>query len=97
MTPPIARFIAREAPDAIVVAAAERRPDVCENDPALARALNVDALRSIASAARERGRVGAVDFDRLRLRRHASRPISPPIRPRRSTPTVAASSKANAR
>jgi dTDP-4-dehydrorhamnose reductase len=51
----IADFIARETPDAIVVTAAERRPDVCENDPALARALNVDALRSIAKAARERG------------------------------------------
>jgi dTDP-4-dehydrorhamnose reductase len=47
----IARFVADEAPDAIVIAAAERRPDVCENDPALARALNVDAVRAIASAA----------------------------------------------
>lgn len=46
------RFIEREQPDAIVIAAAERRPDVCENDPALARALNVDAVRAIASAAR---------------------------------------------
>lgn len=46
------RFIERERPDAIVIAAAERRPDVCENDPALARALNVDAVRAIASAAR---------------------------------------------
>jgi dTDP-4-dehydrorhamnose reductase len=44
-------FISEQVPDAIVVAAAERRPDVCENDPALARALNVDALRFIASAA----------------------------------------------
>ncbi len=50
----VAAFIEREMPDAIVVAAAERRPDVCENDPALARALNVDALRSIAHAARKR-------------------------------------------
>ncbi len=48
-------FVAREAPDAIVLAAAERRPDVCENDPAAARALNVDAVRSIARAARPRG------------------------------------------
>jgi dTDP-4-dehydrorhamnose reductase len=45
-------FIEHEKPDAIVVAAAERRPDICENDPALARALNVDALCSIARAAR---------------------------------------------
>ncbi len=51
----VAQFIERERPDAIVVAAAERRPDVCENDPALARALNVDAVRAIASAARQRG------------------------------------------
>jgi dTDP-4-dehydrorhamnose reductase len=49
------QFIADQAPDAIIVAAAERRPDVCENDPMLARALNVDALRFIASAAQKIG------------------------------------------
>jgi dTDP-4-dehydrorhamnose reductase len=49
----IARFVEAEAPDAIVIAAAERRPDVCENDPMLARALNVDAVRTIASAAQQ--------------------------------------------
>lgn len=48
-------FLRELAPDAIVVAAAERRPDVCENDPALARALNVDALRVIAAEARMLG------------------------------------------
>jgi dTDP-4-dehydrorhamnose reductase len=48
-------FIAQEAPDALVIAAAERRPDVCENDPALVRALNVDAVRTIASAANRCG------------------------------------------
>jgi dTDP-4-dehydrorhamnose reductase len=48
-------FVTDHAPDAIVVAAAERRPDICENDPALARALNVDALSFIASAARNIG------------------------------------------
>ncbi|WP_322070103.1 dTDP-4-dehydrorhamnose reductase family protein [Paraburkholderia bannensis] len=48
-------FVAREAPDAIVVAAAERRPDVCEHDPAAARALNVDAVRHVAAAAKARG------------------------------------------
>jgi dTDP-4-dehydrorhamnose reductase len=48
-------FIEHTAPDAIVIAAAERRPDVCEGDPALARALNVDAVRSVAAAARRRG------------------------------------------
>ena len=45
-------FFAREAPDAIVIAAAERRPDVCEHDPAAARALNVDAVRHFAAAAK---------------------------------------------
>jgi dTDP-4-dehydrorhamnose reductase len=51
----VSQFVDREQPDAIVIAAAERRPDVCEHDPALARALNVDAVRTIASAARRRG------------------------------------------
>ncbi|SAK91810.1 dTDP-4-dehydrorhamnose reductase [Caballeronia glebae] len=48
-------FLRELAPDAIVVAAAERRPDICENDPALARALNVDALSVIATEARALG------------------------------------------
>jgi dTDP-4-dehydrorhamnose reductase len=48
-------FLREIAPDAIVVAAAERRPDICENDPALARALNVDALSVIATEARALG------------------------------------------
>jgi dTDP-4-dehydrorhamnose reductase len=48
-------FLWAEAPDAIVVAAAERRPDVCEHNPALARALNVDALPVIATEARAIG------------------------------------------
>jgi dTDP-4-dehydrorhamnose reductase len=51
----VRQFVAFHAPDAIVVTAAERRPDVCENDPALARALNVDALRFIADAAQDCG------------------------------------------
>ncbi|CAN7400071.1 dTDP-4-dehydrorhamnose reductase family protein [Caballeronia sp. LjRoot31] len=51
----VREFIADQAPDAIVVAAAERRPDVCENDPMLARALNVEALGFIASAVQETG------------------------------------------
>lgn len=49
------RYVEREAPDAIVIAAAERRPDVCEQDPDAARALNVDAVRGIATAARRLG------------------------------------------
>jgi dTDP-4-dehydrorhamnose reductase len=51
----VGQFIEREAPDAVVIAAAERRPDVCENNPALALALNVDAVRCVAEAARRRG------------------------------------------
>lgn len=51
----VARYVECEAPDAIVIAAAERRPDVCEQDPDAARALNVDAVRCIAKAARRRG------------------------------------------
>ncbi|AXF07547.1 NAD(P)-dependent oxidoreductase [Paraburkholderia graminis] len=51
----IEQFVEREAPDALVIAAAERRPDVCERQPELARALNVDALRAIAAAAQRRG------------------------------------------
>ncbi|WP_116136864.1 dTDP-4-dehydrorhamnose reductase family protein [Trinickia diaoshuihuensis] len=51
----VASFVDRLRPDAIVIAAAERRPDVCERDPIAARALNVDAVRAIASAARQCG------------------------------------------
>jgi len=51
----VARYVEREAPDAIVIAAAERRPDICEQDPDAARALNVDAVRSLAAAARRHG------------------------------------------
>jgi dTDP-4-dehydrorhamnose reductase len=43
-------FVAIQSPDAIVITAAERRPDICENDVGLARALNVDAVRVIADA-----------------------------------------------
>jgi dTDP-4-dehydrorhamnose reductase len=48
-------FLRELAPAAIIVAAAERRPDVCEHDPAQARALNVAALRVIAGEARALG------------------------------------------
>jgi len=48
-------FIEQTAPNAVVIAAAERRPDVCERQPALARAINVEAVRAIASAANRRG------------------------------------------
>lgn len=51
----VEQFVEREAPNALVIAAAERRPDVCEHDPALARALNVDAVRTLAAEANRRG------------------------------------------
>ncbi|CAD6506781.1 dTDP-4-dehydrorhamnose reductase family protein [Paraburkholderia metrosideri] len=51
----VEQFVEHVAPDALVIAAAERRPDVCEHDPALARALNVDAVRVLAAAASRRG------------------------------------------
>ncbi len=51
----IGAFLRAKSPDAVVVTAAERRPDVCENDPALFRALNVDALSAIAGEARQSG------------------------------------------
>jgi dTDP-4-dehydrorhamnose reductase len=51
----VERFVEREAPDALVIAAAERRPDVCEQNPALAHALNVEAVRTVAAAAQRRG------------------------------------------
>ncbi|WP_206951745.1 dTDP-4-dehydrorhamnose reductase family protein [Trinickia acidisoli] len=51
----VTSFIARNRPDAIVIMVAERRPDVCERDPTAARALNVDAVRTIVSAARQCG------------------------------------------
>jgi dTDP-4-dehydrorhamnose reductase len=51
----VEQFVEREAPHAVVIAAAERRPDVCERDPELARALNVDAVRTLAAAATRRG------------------------------------------
>ncbi|MFC0696881.1 dTDP-4-dehydrorhamnose reductase family protein [Paraburkholderia humisilvae] len=63
-TQAIDRFVDAQAPDAIVIAAAERRPDICESDPALAHALNVDAVRAIARAAqRHRAWVLSVSTD----------------------------------
>lgn len=45
----VEHFFATHAPDAVVVCAAERRPDICERDPAAARAINVDALARIGA------------------------------------------------
>lgn len=47
----VVRFIERERPEAIVIAAAERQPDVCEREPAHAHAMNVVAVQNIAAAA----------------------------------------------
>ncbi|WP_153100779.1 dTDP-4-dehydrorhamnose reductase family protein [Paraburkholderia hayleyella] len=51
----LTQFVEHEAPDALVILAAERRPDVCEHNPALASALNVEAVRTLATAARRTG------------------------------------------
>lgn len=45
------RFFAAQRPDAVIVCAAERRPDVCERDPDAARAINVTAPAEIAARA----------------------------------------------
>jgi dTDP-4-dehydrorhamnose reductase len=41
--------------DLVVHAAAERRPDVCEREPAGAERLNVDAVRAVGAAAAAAG------------------------------------------
>lgn len=78
----VEHFMEREAPQAIVIAAAERRPDICERDPALARALNVEAVAAIARAAKRRGAwVLSIStdyvFDGTRPPYHADDPPSP--------------------
>ncbi|MGS1001202.1 dTDP-4-dehydrorhamnose reductase family protein [Burkholderia glumae] len=45
------RFFAEHRPDAVIVCAAERRPDVCEHEPGAARAINVEALAALAARA----------------------------------------------
>ncbi|WP_153074958.1 dTDP-4-dehydrorhamnose reductase family protein [Paraburkholderia bonniea] len=51
----VTQFIEHETPDAVLILAAERRPDVCEHNPSLARALNVDAVRTVGTAAKRTG------------------------------------------
>lgn len=48
-------FIATQQPQAIIHSAAERRPDISENDPDATRALNVQATQTVADAARSVG------------------------------------------
>ena len=64
-----------------MVAAAERRPDVCENDPALARALNVDALRLIAECRAANSARGCCRSRPITSSTARDRPISPTIAP----------------
>ena len=49
----VAEFVALHKPDVIVHCAAERRPDISEQNPQAALALNADATQSLALAAHE--------------------------------------------
>ncbi|WP_414448521.1 dTDP-4-dehydrorhamnose reductase family protein [Burkholderia sp. 22PA0099] len=49
------RFFAAQRPAAVIVCAAERRPDVCERQPEAARAINVTAPAEIAARAEAGG------------------------------------------
>jgi len=51
----VAAALAAHRPAVVVHAAAERRPDVCERDPAAAEALNVDAVWTLARACARQG------------------------------------------
>jgi len=51
----VARYFDREAPEAVVHLAAERRPDIVDKDARRARALNVDATRNLARLCAARG------------------------------------------
>jgi dTDP-4-dehydrorhamnose reductase len=60
----LARFFDEHRPEAVVLAAAEKRPDICEREPARARALNVTAVDAVArEAQRHRCRVLAISTD----------------------------------
>lgn len=47
----VAEFLGAHKPDFIIHAAAERRPDVCQNDPEATKALNIHATENIACIA----------------------------------------------
>ncbi|KFG97781.1 dTDP-4-dehydrorhamnose reductase [Burkholderia paludis] len=53
--PALEQLFATRRPAAVIVCAAERRPDVCERDPAGARAINVVAPARIAALAARHG------------------------------------------
>ena len=60
----IERFFDTHRPRTVVLAAAEKRPDICEHEPARARALNVAAVEAVAHAARRHEcRVLAISTD----------------------------------
>ncbi len=63
-TPALERFFDTHRPQTVVLAAAERRPDVCEHEPARTRALNVTAVEIVARLARRHEcRVLAISTD----------------------------------
>ncbi|KVL26386.1 NAD(P)-dependent oxidoreductase [Burkholderia territorii] len=53
--PALEHLFATSRPAAVIICAAERRPDVCERDPAAARAINVDAPARIGALAARYG------------------------------------------
>jgi dTDP-4-dehydrorhamnose reductase len=60
----IERFFDTHRPRTVVLAAAEKRPDICEHEPARAQALNVTAVEAVAHAARRHDcRVLAISTD----------------------------------
>ncbi|HEU0166615.1 MAG TPA: SDR family oxidoreductase [Chloroflexota bacterium] len=55
ITSALAALVAETRPDAIIHTGAMSRPDECAANPALAKAVNVEATRALAIAAHERG------------------------------------------
>ncbi|GIU27910.1 NAD(P)-dependent oxidoreductase [Shewanella schlegeliana] len=53
--PQVSAFVAKHKPDIIVHCAAERRPDISEQDPQAALALNTDATQFLAQVASQQG------------------------------------------
>ncbi|AKU94150.1 dTDP-4-dehydrorhamnose reductase [Labilithrix luteola] len=53
--PALERLFETRKPAAVIICAAERRPDVCENNPAAARAINVNAPARIGALAARYG------------------------------------------
>ncbi len=51
----IRRFVEQQQPNVIFLVAAEKRPEICEKNPALARAMNVEAAETFAHASKKIG------------------------------------------